>query len=115
MEPCAPFLLTTTKEEIRLAEKGDTPKKKRPTPEKRHIQSEKRRLRNKSVRSYTRTMIKQVRESSDPAAAENALPEAYSALDRAAKKRVIHPNKASRLKSRLAKTAKAKAAQDQSA
>jgi small subunit ribosomal protein S20 len=32
-----------------------------------------------------------------------ALPEVFSALDRAAKTNVIHPNKASRLKSRLSK------------
>lgn len=37
---------------------------------------------------------------------KNALTKAYSELDKAAKKGVIHKNKASRLKSRLAKMAK---------
>jgi small subunit ribosomal protein S20 len=84
-------------------------KKKRPTAEKRYIQSERRRIRNKGVKTYTKTMAKKVRQAPDKETAEKILPAAYSALDRAAKKNVIHPNKASRLKSRLAKATKTKA------
>ena len=67
---------------------------------KRVRQNEKRRLRNKAVKSYVRTMIKKVLESENK---EEALKKAYSALDKAVKKGVIHKNAAARKKSRLAK------------
>ncbi|HID93378.1 MAG TPA: 30S ribosomal protein S20 [bacterium (Candidatus Stahlbacteria)] len=70
---------------------------------KRVRQNEKRRLRNKAVKSYVRTMIKRVLESEDK---EEALRKAYSALDKAVKKGVIHKNTAARKKSRLAKLVK---------
>lgn len=67
---------------------------------KRVRQNEKKRLRNKAVKSHVRTMIKKVMESENK---EEALKKAYSALDKAVKKGVIHKNAAARKKSRLAK------------
>jgi small subunit ribosomal protein S20 len=67
---------------------------------------ERRRLRNRSVRSATRTYVRKAREAiaageSNPTA--DAIRAAISALDRAARKGVIHPNNAARRKSRLMK------------
>jgi len=57
--------------------------------------------RNKAKRSRIRTAIKKVREASDPETAEERLRDAVSLLDRAATKRLMHPNRANRLKSQL--------------
>ena len=60
--------------------------------------------RNRSVRSSTRTtMVRALRsvESGDVDAAEPAIREAVSALDKAARKGVVHKKTASRYKSRL--------------
>ena len=68
-------------------------------------QSVKRSQRNRSVRSSTRTtMVKTLRSvgSGDLDAAEPALQEAVSALDKAARKGVVHKKTASRYKSRMA-------------
>ena len=67
---------------------------------------ERRRLRNRSVRSATRTFVRKAQEQiadgeTNPTA--EAVRTALSALDRAAKKGVIHPNNAARRKSRLMK------------
>lgn len=73
---------------------------------KRAITSEKRRLRNQGARSAMRTTVKTVLaaiEGGDKAAAQSALVEASSSLDRAAQKGLIHANKAARHKSRLSK------------
>lgn len=73
--------------------------------EKRVRTAEKRRARNQAVKSSLRTAVKKVRvaaEAHSPAVV-TAFQAATSALDKAAAKGVIHPNKASRLKSRLAK------------
>jgi len=62
--------------------------------------------RNKPARSYARTTVTHARtliEQKDFEAANAAVREASSALDKAAKKGVIHPNNAARRKSRLAK------------
>ena len=65
---------------------------------------ERRRLRNQSVRSATRTFVRKaedhIADGETSPTAETVL-EALSALDRAAKKGVIHPNNAARRKSRL--------------
>ena len=61
---------------------------------------------NRLVKSRMKTVVKKVlaaAEGGDKAAAEKALREALSALDRAAKTNVIHKNAANRKKSRLAK------------
>lgn len=65
----------------------------------------KKTARNKPVRSYAKTAVTRARtlieENNADAAA--SVREASSALDKAAKKGVIHPNNAARRKSRLAK------------
>jgi len=62
--------------------------------------------RNRAVKSRLRTLVKHAETSVD----EASLKEAVSLLDRAARKKVIHPNKASRMKSRLAKAVQKKSA-----
>jgi small subunit ribosomal protein S20 len=67
--------------------------------------AERNRLRNVAVKSEVKTRIKQTLTALATPATE-VLPVAISAvstIDRAAKKGVIHPNKAARLKSRLMK------------
>jgi small subunit ribosomal protein S20 len=73
---------------------------------KRNRQNEARRQRNKSERSRLRTMTKRVTdalESGDQDAATEAYRAAAQAYDKAAAKGIIHKNKASNKKSRLAK------------
>jgi small subunit ribosomal protein S20 len=73
---------------------------------KRVLTTEKARVRNKARRSVMRTSIKKVQkniEASDKAAALADLRGAYKQLDKAAMKRVIHPNAAARKKSQLAR------------
>ena len=67
--------------------------------EKWSRQSEKRTVRNKDAGTRLKTLYKKAAASKDPA----ATPAVESALDKAAAKGVIHPNKAARKKSRLAK------------
>lgn len=71
---------------------------------KRLRQSQDRRLRNRAVKSALRTQIRKVRTalaSNDVATSEQEFVTAAKRLDQAASKRVIHPNQAARLKSRL--------------
>ena len=66
--------------------------------------SEKRRLRNQAYKSRVKTFIKKALaaiQSGSRAAAEAAVREAVSIIDRTAERDVFHPNKAARLKSRL--------------
>jgi small subunit ribosomal protein S20 len=73
---------------------------------KAHRQALKRRLRNRAVKSFTKTMVKRAEaaiSSGDLEAAQEAVRQAISALDRAVKKGVLHPNNAARGKSRLMK------------
>ena len=70
---------------------------------KRQRQTERQRLRNKAARSELRTRERRVRAATDPSAAKTELRELQKRLDQAAAKGVIHPNKAARKKSRLAK------------
>lgn len=74
-----------------------------PSAEKRQRQSEKREERNKSVRSRIRTMVRKLRATDSLEEAEELLDDLYAALDRAAGKNVMHPNKAARKKSQLAR------------
>lgn len=74
------------------------------TPQKRHRQSLRRHERNRARLSATRTAVRQARESLAAGArdeAEAAVQQAASILDRTARRRTIHPNKAARTKSRL--------------
>lgn len=71
---------------------------------KRVKQSKKRELRNASQRSTVRTAIKKtlkILQTNSREAAETAFRKALRVFDKAAARRVIHPNKAARLKSRL--------------
>ena len=68
-------------------------------------QAVKRAQRNRSARSATRTGVARALrtiDSGDAAAAETAVVEAVSLLDKAVKKGILHKNTASRGKSRLA-------------
>lgn len=62
-------------------------------------QSEKRQQRNLATKTKLKTIFKKAKASGDLAQGR----EVESALDKAATKGVIHPNKAARKKSRLAK------------
>ena len=73
---------------------------------KRIRSNNRKRIQNKIVRTSTRTAVKAARtelEGTDVTAARKAILAAVSELDRAAGKGVIHPNNASRRKSRLMK------------
>lgn len=74
--------------------------------EKRHRQNLAQRARNRAHRSRLRTAIKNLRtamQSGDATQAREILPQTLSVIDKIAQKGVIHPNAASRYKSRLAK------------
>lgn len=67
-------------------------------------QANKRRLKNRSQRASLRTLMKNVRTAVDTTDAQNAdatLRLASKRLDQAAARKLIHKNKAARLKSRL--------------
>jgi small subunit ribosomal protein S20 len=77
---------------------------------KRARQAVVRNKHNSSLRSMLRTSIKRVRqaiEAGDKAAASEVFQKATSVIDRIADKNIIHKNKASRHKSRLASAIKA--------
>jgi len=68
--------------------------------------AEKRQLRNRRVGSRAKTFITRAEKlifSGEMESAQVAVAESISALDRAAEKRIIHPNNAARRKSRLMK------------
>jgi small subunit ribosomal protein S20 len=68
--------------------------------------SRKRRLRNQSVRSAIKTFVKKTRETiagGELETAQTLLSATASLVDKAAKRKIIHPNTAARRKSRLAK------------
>ena len=64
-------------------------------------------LRNRGIRSRMRTAIKSVEQSEGKEAAEEALKNAFSAIDKTAKHRKIHKNMAARYKSQLTKRVRA--------
>jgi small subunit ribosomal protein S20 len=71
---------------------------------KRHRQSLRRRDRNRARTTAARTAVRQAREAiagGNHEDAEAAISRAASVLDRAAQKGTLHPNNASRRKSRL--------------
>jgi small subunit ribosomal protein S20 len=76
---------------------------------KQQRQSLKRRARNRKNLSQLKTQVKKLRgavAAGDGAAAQAALSETVSVIDRAAKKGVIHDNAAARFKSRLTRRVK---------
>ncbi|NTS41152.1 30S ribosomal protein S20 [Flavisolibacter sp. BT320] len=66
-------------------------------------QSAKRRERNRYYGKTTRNAIRDLRAVTEGAAAGEQLPEVASMIDKLAKRGVIHKNKASNLKRKLAK------------
>lgn len=79
--------------------------------EKRMRTNKIREERNRKKRSRLRTALKKVQTADGAEAAETNFQTAKSLLDRAAARRLIHPNKAARLKSRLAALAREKGAE----
>lgn len=75
--------------------------------EKRARQAEARTRRNRAQRSRMKTAIKKVLQAKEADEATAAYRESAALLDRYATRRLIHPNKAARQKSRLAKYVKA--------
>ena len=69
-------------------------------------QDRKRNAQNRAQRSRLKTAIKKVSGETDPQKAETEYKETAAMLDRLATRRLIHPNKAARKKSQLAKAVK---------
>lgn len=69
-------------------------------------QNQKRRVHNRAIRSRLRTVVNKANdliEEGNPEAAQEAVRQAVSELDRAVKKGILHRNNAARRKSRLVK------------
>lgn len=62
-----------------------------------------KRLQNRYYAKTTRNAVKKLRTTTDKKEAASLLPKVVAMLDKLAKKNVIHKNKASNLKSKLAK------------
>lgn len=80
--------------------------KKITSVERAGLRSEKRRVRNRAAKTATKTVLDQARAAlrgQDPAAAEQAVLAAVRALDKGARKGVVHCHGAARRKSRLMK------------
>ena len=73
---------------------------------KRIRQDEARKTDNKYVAKSARNALKELRGTTDKAAAEELLPKVTSMLDKLAKKKVIHPNKTTNVKSEITKQVK---------
>ena len=74
---------------------------------KRMDLSAKARLRNRSERTKIRSAIKEVRAANSAEDARKQLRVVVKLLDRAATKRLIHPNRVARVKSQLEQHARA--------
>lgn len=70
---------------------------------KRIRQTEKRKLHNHYYAKTARNAVRDLRATSDKAAAAAMLPKVSSMLDKLAKRNIIHDNKAANLKSKLAR------------
>ena len=68
---------------------------------KRIRQEQKRRLHNRYYAKAMRVAVRQLRATTDKAAAEKQYPAVQKMLDKLAKVNIIHKNKASNLKSKL--------------
>lgn len=68
---------------------------------KRMELSRKARSRNRITRSRIRTAVRRVREAGSRDQADERRREAVALIDRAATRRVLHPNRAGRIKSQL--------------
>jgi small subunit ribosomal protein S20 len=69
---------------------------------KRLRQSEERRARNRAARTRLKSAVKAVRATTDSDEATERFRKAVQLLDRAAVNGIVHPNRAARVKSRLA-------------
>lgn len=69
-------------------------------------QDRKRNAQNRTQRSRLKTAIKKVATETDRKKAEAEFKETAAMLDRLASRRLIHPNKAARKKSQLARAVK---------
>jgi small subunit ribosomal protein S20 len=69
---------------------------------KRIRQNEGKRLHNRYYAKTTRNAIKALRNTTDKEEATKLYPEVISMIDKLAKRNIIHKNKASNLKSKLA-------------
>ena len=74
--------------------------------EKRIRQTESKKLHNRYQAKTTRTFLKRLRTTTSKEEATTLLPKVASMLDKLAKRNVIHKNKASNLKSKIAKKVK---------
>ena len=70
---------------------------------KRIRANESKRLRNRYQHKSTRTLVKKLRLTTDKALVSDLFKQVSSALDKLAKKNIIHKNKAANQKSKLAK------------
>lgn len=61
------------------------------------------RVKNRAQRSRIRTAVKKVHGAESPDDAQALLREAVALLDRAATRRLIHPNRVARIKSSMAR------------
>lgn len=68
---------------------------------KRIRQDEKKRLHNRYYKKTTRTAIKKLREMNEQKEAAEFLPKVISMVDKLAKRKTWHKNRASNLKSKL--------------
>ena len=69
---------------------------------KRIRSNEKKRLRNRFQHKTARNAIRKLRGTTDKKEAREQFPGLISMVDKLAKKNIIHPNKASNIKSKLA-------------
>ncbi len=69
---------------------------------KRIRQNEKKRVHNKYYAKTMRNALKSLRNTSDKEEATKLFPKVVAMIDKLAKKNIIHKNKASNLKSKLA-------------
>ncbi|MCL1868651.1 MAG: 30S ribosomal protein S20 [Paludibacter sp.] len=68
---------------------------------KRIRQTETRKLRNRYYAKTARNAVRKLRATTEKTAATELLPKVSSMLDKLAKRRIIHKNKAGNLKSKL--------------
>jgi len=68
---------------------------------KRIRQTETHKLRNRYYAKSTRNAVRNLRATTEKSAATELLPKVSSMLDKLAKRRIIHKNKAGNLKSKL--------------
>jgi small subunit ribosomal protein S20 len=69
---------------------------------KRIRQTDKKKLHNRYYAKTARNAVRKLRASTDKTAATEMLPKISAMLDKLAKRNIIHKNKASNLKSKLA-------------